>query len=241
VRIPGVAEPLRLIAGRSDLITTELALNGYPSFEAETTEIFRALVRDSAVVLDIGANIGLYALLAALENPDAAVYGFEAAPAVYELFVANVEANGLRDRIEPIHSALADRDGEITLYVRPTGTPLSASTLEGFRENTVPTRVPAMRGDSFVDARGLHVDLIKIDTEATEPVVLDAMRETLERDRPIVICEVLMSRTHTALRELFDSLGYRASQITDEGLVDMPDIDRLGRSGSFRNFLFRPA
>ncbi len=34
VPIPGLPAPLRLIAGHSDLIASELAINGYPSFEA---------------------------------------------------------------------------------------------------------------------------------------------------------------------------------------------------------------
>ncbi len=74
----GNGRSVRLVAGHNDLIADEYARNGYPSYEAATTELFRQLCRRAVptmpVILDIGAHTGLFSLLAAAENPTAQVY-----------------------------------------------------------------------------------------------------------------------------------------------------------------------
>ena len=55
--------------------------------------------------------------------------------------------------------------------------------------------------DDFVSAHDVRaVDLVKIDTEATEDSVLAGMTQTLARDRPAVVCEILPGGPATAVR-----------------------------------------
>lgn len=231
---------LKMIAGRGDTIATEIAHGGIAAFESSTVEVFVRLARKSRVVLDIGAHTGVYSLIAALENPSTTVYGFEAVPAVYDLYVRNLEHNGLAGRIRPIQCALSDKDGRVTVYLPGGGTPTSASTRRGFRPAVGEVEVPAVRGDTFVDQNGITVDLIKIDTEATEPLVLGGLVKTLERDRPPIICEVLHGRTEEDLQALFAGLSYRFFHITENGPAEVPAItgDPTHR---WPNYLFWPS
>jgi hypothetical protein len=95
--------------------------------------------------------------------------------------------------------------------------------------------------DSFIRDRGLtKVDLIKIDTEGTEPQVLRGMGETLRRDRPTIICEVLKGfGTERELQEMLCHYGYRYYLLTRDGptlretIEGQPD-DRW----ELRNYLF---
>ena len=57
-------------AATNDAIGRVLYWRGVTAFEAETTHIFRRLAENARVFLDIGANTGLYTLLACAANPD---------------------------------------------------------------------------------------------------------------------------------------------------------------------------
>ena len=61
--------------------------------------------------LDIGAHIGGVTIALALDNPDLHVIAVEALSANIEVLTANVEANGIADRVTIVHGA-ADKPGK---------------------------------------------------------------------------------------------------------------------------------
>lgn len=82
------------------------------------------------------------------------------------------------------------------------------------------------------------VDLVKLDTEGTEPQVLEGMRDTLRRHRPVIFCEVLPDRgTEEALEAVFDSLRYRYYLLRGDGPRLM---GRIFPDGRWRNRAFVP-
>src|SRR5438552_17536040 len=52
-----------------DRIAIKLARRGLDGYEGETIRLFLALLQDTSTVIDIGANTGVFALLAALAQP----------------------------------------------------------------------------------------------------------------------------------------------------------------------------
>ena len=52
--------------------------------------MFGRLVASVDVVLDVGASTGLFALVAAVTNPDAKVHAFEPVPETYDFMVENI-------------------------------------------------------------------------------------------------------------------------------------------------------
>jgi FkbM family methyltransferase len=159
-------------------------------------------------------------------------------PAVCDRLAENVKLNDLRN-IQVHRCALADFEGTIDLYIPGAGIPLSASTRAGFRHATEVVPVVAQTLDGFVAANGLaSVDLIKIDTESTEPQVLAGGRQTLLHHRPLIICEVLAGLTEDDLHAVLDGLDYHYFWITSDGLVRKERIE--GDSVQFRNYLFVP-
>ena len=95
-----------------------------------------------------------------------------------------------------------------------------------------------MRLDTVMHAHGgSRVDLVKLDTEGTEPAVLAGARELLARDEPFIVCEVLHGLTEAGLHAALEPLGYRWFAITAAGLVERPRIagDPAYRE---RNWLF---
>ena len=98
--------------------------------------------------------------------------------------------------------------------------------------------VPAVSLDGYVRSVGIaKVDLMKIDTEATEPDVLRGSQMILERDEPMIICEVLPRSTEDSLQRIFADTDYQFFHITHSGLIHRSKI--IGDEPmQERNYLF---
>ena len=93
--------------------------------------------------------------------------------------------------------------------------------------------------DAFVRNSGIErVDLLKIDTESIEPQVLLGL-ETIRRDRPSIICEVLRGRgAEDRLEDVLGGLGYHSYLLTPTGPMRVP---RVRGHGAWLNYLFTPS
>jgi hypothetical protein len=108
--------------------------------------------------------------------------------------------------------------------------PTSSSLSLEFMRSAVELRqmpVPVTTLDRFVREHGIsRVDLVKVDTESTEPEVLRGMMETLRRDHPVIFCEVLPGRgSEKRLQEILQSLGYHNYLLTPNGPVCRESIE----------------
>lgn len=221
-----------------DSIASALFWNGLAGFEPEVLFLFTRLLQGVHTVLDVGAHTGIYGLIAAATDPGIQVYAFEPDPEIFEYLKRNVQENEATNLIAE-RMAMADRCGELTLYV-PNAACLAsgASTLQGFRASTRGRQVQATTVDEYVRSKNItRVDLMKIDTEATEHLVLQGAGATLDRDHPVVICEVLHGLTEKFLHSIFDPRPYLFFHITSEGLTPLDTL--IGDpSHKCRNVLF---
>ena len=81
-------------------------------------------VDDGGVVLDVGANIGMFTLFAAQTWPSARIYAFEPAPVMFEILRDNVARHGIAAHVFPV--GLAARPGTATLTYYPNSTGMSS-------------------------------------------------------------------------------------------------------------------
>jgi FkbM family methyltransferase len=189
-------------------------------YEPETTSLFCRLAARARVVLDIGAAEGLYAILGAAASPAARILAFEPGADTAAVCAKNLGLNlPLTRRVELHALALGAADGESTLYV--AGETGGTSSLNpAFRADRREQRVVVRSGDSLLAELAIaRVDLIKLDTESTEPAVLRGLAATLGRDHPDILCEVLYGRTERELADLLGPLGYRFFWVSGDGLV----------------------
>jgi FkbM family methyltransferase len=172
-------QTLRLWSRGDDWISNQLFWRGLEGYEPETIPVFLRLATNARLTVDVGAYVGLYALLAALSNREGRVYAFEPHPGIHERLVRNVRLNDLAN-VECLRSAVGLRDSEATLYHVAAGLPSSSSLSLGFMEDKPDLRgsaVTVVALDRFLRDRNVErVDLVKIDTETTEGDVLDGMR-----------------------------------------------------------------
>jgi FkbM family methyltransferase len=172
-------------------------------------------VRPGQVFCDIGANIGVYSLVAAnAVGPEGTVYSFE--PHVVNVggLLANVVANGYADRVRVMSCALADGDGffDFQYSSLDAGVAFNQLMMEG-RPSATAAAVEyktAFSLDSLI-ARGVvrpphHV---KIDVDGIEPRIVRGMRTLLTGpDRPLSVQVECDKDTTAEIHERMRETGY---------------------------------
>ena len=147
-----------------------------------------AMMPKDGVMFDVGANVGLTAVMAA--SHAAMVYAFEPSPITFKHLTETVLANGLSERIRLINRGLSDHDGDLTFFQDPTSGSASHIITSSTLARASDIRVPVQTLDSFAQQQGItRLDLIKIDVEGFEIDVLRGAKETIERLRPSALIE----------------------------------------------------
>ena len=208
-----------------DTIATRLYWQGLPAFEPSTYNLFRTLLAKTHCFVDIGANTGFYTVVAGGSDRARHIHAFEPVPTINKYLRRNVEQNGL-SQVTINESAVTNYDGSIKLYIPDAAMlPTSASTLSGFRKAVLELDRPAVTLDAYFDQhREASIDLIKIDTEGTEPLVLAGAQKILTTHGPAIICEVLHGQTEQRLHAVLDPTDYQYFLITEAGLIRKEQI-----------------
>ena len=148
-------------------------------YEPEVFEALRPFLAPGAVLWDIGANIGLHSISAALAEPALQVHSFEPNPAVFARLEAHARRNGTTVKCWPL--ALSDRDGRATLHVNASGNP-GMTTLAPWSGATYSRQVevPLARADTLIAGGQIAAPhVIKLDVEGAEAAVLAGFGERL--------------------------------------------------------------
>jgi len=209
----GSVRGLSISVARGLYVGRVLERDGLASYEADALACFLGLtdIAGPGPVWDVGANIGVYSLLARSAT-DREVVAFEPTPDVAAAARFVHDSNGLPCEIR--ETALADAPGTATLYLSGT-TDSSNSLREGFRKAKGTVEVTQETMDDLVDGGHAAPAVLKIDTETTEPAVLRGGMRTLMRSRPWIMCEILPGRTEVELTEVLAPLGYTWYLIAD--------------------------
>jgi Methyltransferase FkbM domain len=111
--------------------------------------------------------------------------------------------------------------------------------MAGYYDNLLALNVEVAKGDTWLARQKVNrVDILKLDTETTEPSVLAGLSDTLHRDRPTIFCEVLPDcGVEPKLEAVVDSLAYRYFILTPSGPVAR---DAIRGHVTHRNWLFLP-
>lgn len=223
----GSDRPL-VIQGHKMFLATE---GRYPSpdmvvdrYEQATTSLFRQLLKPGMVVVDIGAHVGYFSLLAAkLVGPEGKVYAFEPEPSNHLLLLRNIEINNYTT-IRAQRKAVSNRSGSMDLFLSALDSGSHSLHAAGARGVTGTARVEATTLDAFLEAEGWpKVDLIKIDVEGAEVAVLEGMRQLLDQRRGLKLvvefCPLLLQSagvSPSALPDKLASLGFAVHVIDDK-------------------------
>ena len=161
-------------------------------------------------VIDIGAGVGDFTVLAALSHPTVRVAAFEPAPESFSLLLDNLRLNGVTNAVA-FHEAVWVADGFAVLDT--SGGEPSAYAVRHVPEARCGTRVATVTLETIVGRlRFERVDLVKLDCEGAEYAILPGTpRSVFEKIDRIVLeyHEGLTGHSHRELAELLERMGYR--------------------------------
>jgi FkbM family methyltransferase len=227
--MPGI----RMYLDPRDLIITWTILH-YGSWEPAETDLFIRTIRPGDTVVDAGANVGYYTIIASrLVGPAGRVYAFEPDPANFELLRRNVELNGLTNVVlEP--KALSDLKGAIKLFLAPENKG-DHRIYQPKGESRPSVDVEAVRLDDYFKGLGRRVDVVKSDTQGAEGLILEGMTGLLEgrSDGPTIFMEfwphalVGLGTDAGVLLNKLRSHGYKFYEIHKSGLPRVEPADLL--------------
>jgi FkbM family methyltransferase len=201
------------------------------AYESHMTQFFQQHLKPGMTVVDVGANIGYYTMLAAsLVGSEGSVHAFEPNSENCRLILLSLEKNGLRNvRLLPV--ALSDQPG-YSLFATNVGSNggLLRDRTEKLMEPTCQV-VPTFRLDDLMSG---PVHFLKLDTEGAEGLVLGGAGRLIEANRPLIVSEfspvMLSSVSNMDGRDylaFFRALGYRQFILERESgqLTPVPDPD----------------
>ena len=169
-----------------------------------------------ATILDVGANIGQFALAATLYFPDAKIYSFEPVPDVFKVLQENINKN---PKIEAFNCALGNQHGQI-LFHRNEYTRLSSALQidennDNIRYNERKfsvINVDIFRLDEFYKNMDIQPPvLLKIDVQGMETDVLLGCKHFLDQV-DFILCEVPLVRLYNN-QPMFDEMHHFTSQL----------------------------
>ena len=187
------------------------------------------------ILLDVGANVGMYTIWAAMTR-QSRVFAFEPEAQNYAVLNRNIQLNGVASRVTAYCMGLSDTAGLSALHMadlRVGGSnhslgealdfehkPLAAQFVQGSISGTV---------DALVASGAMPVPHhIKIDVDGFEPRVIAGARATL-RDPAVKSLLIEINRNledHVAMVTELEGLGFR---------LDPAQVERAERkSGAFK-------
>ena len=143
-------------------------------FDPDEREILAGRIGDNFVFVDIGANVGGYALfVAALAGPSARVLAIEPQPEIFERLVFNIGLNPF-GTVKALECAVTDRDGTVTLFVDPSNSGQSSVRFVNSLQRSVAVKVTAKTLKTVVAEEQLtRIDAMKVDVEGAEELILE--------------------------------------------------------------------
>jgi FkbM family methyltransferase len=191
--------------------------------EEGTIDWLRQYVRPGDVFLDVGANIGLYSLVAAKRvGAGGRVFSVEPHAVNVISLMQNIAANSLQDRVNVICTALHSSSGafEFNYYSLEPGSAMSqlGETKDGYEQDFVPVMKELKLATSIDDLVARQSmpppNHIKIDVDGNERHVMQGMMNLLQSaERPRSVQVEVNKRDRDELFALFAQASYKQTNV----------------------------
>lgn len=202
---------------------------------------FLRMVPAGTVVLDIGANIGVMAVLLARRIKNAQVVAFEPVPVNIDALKRVVSFFRVKN-VRVMECALGNEEGEVEM-VMPVIDSVKMQGLSHVVHSSIPennegikVKAPLRKLDNVAGLNGtLKISAIKIDVENFEYFVLEGGRNFIAKHRPIIYIELWENDNRAKCFSLIKQLGYKINVVKNEQLTEYDPAKHITQ-----NFIFTP-
>ena len=182
------------------------------------------LIGDNAVVVDGGANVGVFSIAVAEAHADAIIYAFEPTPETFRILQDNINAYS---NIRAFNCGLGDK--QTTASVIDLGHGGGGNYIGEVGEG-IPVKIKT------IDSLNIPMTFLKMDTEGYEANILRGATATIRKYKPIIS----MSAYHkpndkTELPKLLNSMAPYDCELRsdcEEDFICKPSYDKSARTST---------
>ncbi len=214
-------------------------------YELIETRILKFFAAKSELIIDVGANVGYYAVeLSAMLTSTAKIHAFEPVPESFQQLKRNVNLNSLSTVVSCNQVAISNSDSNVLLY-KPKTSGSSASSARNLHpeEDVEEILVHSTTLDNYISLHGLKsLNLLKIDVEGAELMVIEGALNSIRTHKPVIFAELLRKWSAqfgyhpNDVLDVLKTLGYQCFAVSGS----LPKIDNIDGDTKETNFLFVP-
>lgn len=186
-------------------------------------------LKPSSIFFDIGANMGMYSLLAASKITKGKIYAFEPNPKILDILYQNIKLNSLEKNIEVVEKVVSDKNGSEMFSIQH----VSEYSHISYKSASGDLSIPSVKLDNFCkNERVPFIDMIKIDVEGAEIKVLKGLERYLKNKRvELLIVELsgdsyLYGSRHQETINYLNNLEYLTFRLNNK--LNLTEIKLVG-------------
>jgi FkbM family methyltransferase len=211
----------------------------FNGWEKYSLRVWAKLAEEANVIFDIGANTGIYSMIAKAKNKTAAVHAFEPFEAVCKKLQHNADINGFA--VACNCKAVSNYSGDAVIYSENENFAYSVTVNQNlWVKNSEPFKINIQTTTlkDYIEQNNIQsIDLIKIDVETHEPEVMEGFAPYFLQFKPILLIEILSDEIANKLAVYFDPAHFSFYNIDD--LAGIKKVSKLSKS-DYYNFLIVP-
>lgn len=226
--------PIRMQCDLSKFVQRHIYFFGH--FEKADCANWMKAARYANTIFDVGANVGLYSLLAAHVNPASTIYAFEPTPSIQVELEANLRLNNVTTvQIEGLGVGERTSSGYLQSSAGPSGDNDGANFVTVAPRGAGDQPISLVSLDDFCQERGIdQIDLLKMDIEGGEYAALMGATRLLQRKAIRVLFIELLERVaipqggHSTVevKQLLHQYGYQIYKIEGDAAIPVP-LDKV--------------
>jgi FkbM family methyltransferase len=207
------------------------------TWETHYTEAFKRLLRPGARVVDVGANLGWYSLVAGpIIGPSGRIYAVEPNPELARLIYWSLRTNGFIGFSKVFQVAVGDQPGVVDLVLRPDmpGSGFIRPTVHAVTDPPASVvRVPSVRLDDLLAEEEGPIDVVKMDIEGWEGMAIRGMDAIFARSpqlRMLIEWSTQQDYTPAPRKEvarMMEGHGYIPYRIDQEGKISRDSWEQV--------------
>ncbi len=212
----------------SDNWITKYRARTFNDKEPEMLDWLDENLQEGDIFFDVGANVGIYSIYAALRKPKAMVYAFEPEYSNLHQLKMNIINNDLLNNVIPFAIAISDQTGVSYLHIQDftAGAALSSEQRDSINK-TFGKDVVWKEGigtstlDYISENLDIHPNLIKIDVDGNELKILNGGRKVFSNNklRSIIIEMIKSLPNYSGIKKYLNEQGFKLEKEFEENQI----------------------